>query len=67
MVRLSSTELLVTPRVNTSDAYYVDGIKVVGNRGASIADATDATDVITRLNDLLAELRTSTGHGIIAG
>jgi hypothetical protein len=43
--------------------YYVSGTQVVGARQAAVADATNATDVITQLNALLAKLRT---HGLIA-
>jgi hypothetical protein len=43
--------------------YKVANTKVVGARGAAVADATDAASVIARLNDLLARLRT---HGLIA-
>jgi hypothetical protein len=39
------------------------GTKVVGAQGAAVADATDATSVIARLNDLLARMR---AHGLIA-
>ncbi len=41
----------------------VSATKVVGARGAAVADATDAATVITQLNALLARLRT---HGLIA-
>jgi len=44
-------------------SYYVGANKVVGAQGAAIANATDATSVILRLNDLLAACRT---HGLIA-
>ncbi len=44
--------------------YYVVGAnQVVGPRATAVADATNATDVITQLNALLARLRT---HGLIA-
>lgn len=39
------------------------GTPVVGAQGAAVADATDATSVILRLNELLARLR---AHGLIA-
>jgi hypothetical protein len=48
--------------IDNSGVYKVDGTQVVGAQGAAIADATNGTDVITRLNDLLAICRT---HGII--
>jgi hypothetical protein len=48
--------------VDNSGVYKVDGVQVIGAQGAAVADATNGTDVITRLNDLLAILRT---HGII--
>ena len=41
----------------------VDGTRVVGPRGAAVANATDAASAISRLNDLLARLR---AHGLIA-
>ena len=43
--------------------YNVGGTKVVGAQGATVADSTDAVDVILRLNDLLARCR---AHGLIA-
>lgn len=44
-------------------AYQVAGAKVLGAQAAAVADATDATSVITQLNTLLSRLRT---HGLIA-
>lgn len=44
-------------------AYKVSTVKVIGAQGAAVADATDAADVILRLNDLLARCR---AHGLIA-
>jgi hypothetical protein len=44
----------------------INSQQVVGARGAAVADATNATDVITQLNALLARLRAATGHGLIA-
>lgn len=41
----------------------VDGTQVVSARGAAVADATGAGDVVAQLNALLARLRT---HGLIA-
>ncbi len=43
--------------------YKVNGTVVVKAQGAAVADATDATSVIARLNDLLARCR---AHGLIA-
>lgn len=43
--------------------YYRGGTKVLGARGAAVADATGAGDVVAQLNTLLSRLRT---HGIIA-
>ncbi len=45
------------------------GTKVVGAQGAAVADATGASlaDTTAQLNALLARLRASTGHGLIAG
>jgi hypothetical protein len=49
--------------VDNSGVYKVDGVQVVGNQGAAVADATGAGDVVAQLNALLARLRT---HGLIA-
>lgn len=49
--------------INTTVNYKVDDLQVVSNRGAAVADATDAPSVILRLNELLARCRT---HGLIA-
>lgn len=49
--------------VATGKGYRVAGTQVVGGQGAAVADATDATSVIARLNDLLARCR---AHGLIA-
>jgi hypothetical protein len=43
-----------------------NGAQVVGTRGAAVADATDAASAITQLNALLARLRATGGHGLIA-
>jgi hypothetical protein len=48
---------------NATGSLKINGTKVVGAQGAAVADATDATSVIARLNDLLSRLRT---HGLIA-
>lgn len=50
-----------------ASAYQVGGIQVVGAQEPAIANATNAIDVITQFNTLLAALRASTGHGLIAG
>lgn len=42
---------------------YVAGTQVVGPQQAAIADATSATDVILRVNDILDALQ---AHGLIA-
>lgn len=44
-----------------------NGFKILTTQQAAVADATTAVDVITRFNELLARLRESTGHGLIAG
>lgn len=46
-----------------ADGYYVTATKVVGARGAAVADATGAGDVVAQLNTLLSRLR---AHGLIA-
>ena len=49
---------------NTSvTGWYMGATKLIGVQGAAVANATDATTVIARLNDLLSRLRT---HGLIA-
>lgn len=55
--------LSVTGNFGVSGYYTVAGTQVVGPRGAAVADATNATDVITQLNALLARCR---AHGLIA-
>jgi hypothetical protein len=55
-------KLDVDGNINTTGVIKVDDVQVLGAQGAAVADATNGTDVITRLNDLLAILRT---HGII--
>lgn len=60
-----STRINTNPGSGYFDAdsgYKVLGARVVGSRGAAVADATNATDVITQLNALLARLR---AHGLI--
>lgn len=49
--------------VNSGTAYKVMGTQVLGARGAAVADATGAGDVVAQLNALLARCRT---HGLIA-
>jgi hypothetical protein len=50
-------------RIVVSDGITVGGNSVLGPRGASVANATDAASAITQLNLLLARLR---AHGLIA-
>lgn len=49
--------------LNLDTSLFVDGTKVVGAQGAAVADATDASSVITQCNLILARLR---AHGLIA-
>lgn len=49
--------------LQSSKVLKVNNTQVVTAQQAAVADATDATSVIARLNDLLARLRT---HGLIA-
>ncbi len=50
--------------ITSSSSSFVSGsTQVVGAQGAIVADATNATDVITQLNTLLARVRV---HGLIA-
>lgn len=52
--------------VNTTEHYEVDGVQVVGNQGAAVADATGGgvvdTECRAAVNTLLARVRT---HGLI--
>jgi hypothetical protein len=61
-VEISSGSLL-SACAFLSEALYIGSDKVIGARGAAVADATDAASVILRLNDLLARCR---AHGLIA-
>lgn len=50
-----------------ASAYKVGADRVVGSRGAAVAHASDPTDGVARLNDLIDRLSASTGgHGLIA-
>jgi hypothetical protein len=49
--------------IRSSGSLAVGGIKVVGARGAAVANATDAASAVTQLNALLERLR---AHGLIA-
>lgn len=63
--------------LDATTSYEVAGVKVVGARGAAVADvaSADATDLATaitlvnetkaQLNLLLARVRAATGHGLI--
>ena len=55
--------LITGTTINASSAYQVAGTQVVTTQQAAVADATGAGDVVARLNDLLARVRT---HGLIA-
>ena len=64
--------------IDVTTSYEVGGVKVIGARGAAVADvasadATDLPTVITlanetkaQLNLLLARVRAATGHGLIS-
>lgn len=52
-----------TTALMTDGNVQVDGVQVVSNRGAAVADATGAGDVVAQLNALLARVR---AHGLIA-
>ncbi|MDA5696220.1 hypothetical protein MMY88_17855, partial [Acinetobacter baumannii] len=55
--------------LNSQYGYQVAGTRVIGGQMPAIADLpSNATlsDVITKLNTLLASLRQGTGHGLIA-
>jgi hypothetical protein len=47
----------------STEGVYINGVKVIGQQGAAVANATDSVSVITQLNALLARLR---AHGMIA-
>ena len=49
--------------IRAGGSLLVEGIKVVGARGAAVANATDAASAVTQLNALLDRLR---AHGLIA-
>ena len=49
--------------LQSGKALYNDGNKVVGARGAAVANATDLESALTQLNALLARLR---AHGLIS-
>ena len=56
--------------VNVTTSYKHGGTKVIGAQGAAVADAaggaTIDAEARTALNALLARVRASTGHGLIA-
>lgn len=64
----SDTELF---SVNAAGEVLVGTEKVIGARGAAVTDPTggavEDTECRAQLSALLAELRASTGHGLIAG
>jgi hypothetical protein len=58
-----ANNLHVGGTVNTSQAYYVDNVKVVGNRGAAITNPTTASASLqTKLIEVLDAMR---AHGLI--
>lgn len=58
---------IVCVTVDVSGSYFVDGLKVVTNRGLGITDADGSLGSATsRINAILARLRTTGGHGLIA-
>jgi hypothetical protein len=59
-VRIQETGL----DIRSGGSLLVEGTKVVGARGAAVANATDAASAVTQLNALLERLR---AHGLIAG
>lgn len=56
--------------INMESALYRSGTKVVGAQGAAVTDASGGATIDaearTAINTLLARLRASTGHGLIA-
>jgi hypothetical protein len=50
--------------IRSGGSLLVEGAKVVGARGAAVANATDAASAVTQLNALLERLR---AHGLISG
>lgn len=55
--------LKITAVTFDGQEYQVDGTKVIGARGAAVANATGVGDVVAQLNTLLARIR---AHGLIA-
>jgi hypothetical protein len=52
---------------HATTAFFTDGLRVVGTRGAALpADATDLATVIRLANAIKARLRASGGHGLVA-
>lgn len=62
----SATCDVVVHSLNAAAEIQVAGAKVVASRGAAVADATGAGDVVAQFNTLLARLRVTGGHGLIA-
>ena len=62
---VNCTDLENTGDINiaTGKSYKVNSIGVVTDQQAAVANATGAGDVVLRLNELLARLRS---HGLIA-
>jgi hypothetical protein len=59
-MHIASTGTYLYDNIDTEPGVVlkINGNQVLGARGAAIANATDATSVIARLNDLLAHFRT---------
>jgi len=68
---LSALEFSMSGTINTTVSYEVDGTKVVGNQGAAIGDLAIAAAWdpvgIAKVNQIIARLKASTGHGLVAG
>lgn len=63
VVKGAGTVLQSEAMMQTAGGYNVGVHRVVGERGAAVANAVDAASTTARLNELLARLRT---HGLIA-
>jgi hypothetical protein len=53
--------------IDTLGYYYVGADNVIGPRGAAIANPTDPATTMAAVVAILARIRASSGHGLIAG
>lgn len=62
----SSTYAFTFLKLATAGYVMVNDLQVVGARQAAVADATGLGDIVAQFNLLLARVRDTTGHGLIA-